>query len=420
LTGPTGSPDRGYYARFATAIALGLLLVVGWAGPPGTAGAHAPSVRPGSFSLSLSASPVSGPAPLLVQFQAAVAPSTTSATFNWSFGDGTGLNVTAVGSSSPSHLYRDPGLFTASVAAYSSGGSTNASVHLRVDPGNLSVGIAADPPGGPAPLTVHFTVVISGGSGTYKSILWSFGDGDNGSGADILYTYAHAGSFPVSVNVTDELGHSAVATTSVVVDAGSAVSGGGDGGPALSTPLLLTLVALVGLLVLGLVVYGLYSIRPYRRLRSGSSPAVPDGTPEGEIGGGAASTSPELVSPVVFGVSASPPDATTTVAGPNRSDASSDPRLSERILAHLYWRGRTDSHGVPRFEATQNGIAEALGLRQSVVSKVVSRLVAAGVLRTELLHVTGARRRVKVYTLTARGEAFARSLRPPGDRSPPR
>jgi len=86
-------------------------------------------------------------------------------------------------------------------------------------------------------------------------------------------------------------------------------------------------------------------------------------------------------------------------------------RLSLRIVTHLALAGISPSDGIARFESTQRGIAKALSITQGAVSKILRPLVAAEVIRAERRHVRGLDRRVKSYTLTARGDQLALGVR---------
>jgi DNA-binding PadR family transcriptional regulator len=56
-------------------------------------------------------------------------------------------------------------------------------------------------------------------------------------------------------------------------------------------------------------------------------------------------------------------------------------------------------------------MASALGVSQGAVSNALTRLVDGGALEVQRVHARGRMVRVKVYTLTARGEELVRRLR---------
>jgi DNA-binding MarR family transcriptional regulator len=77
----------------------------------------------------------------------------------------------------------------------------------------------------------------------------------------------------------------------------------------------------------------------------------------------------------------------------------------------VYRQGALGPYEVAPVELCQLGIVRALDVRQSALTKVLTRLVAAGVLATDRRHVEGQPRRLKVYQLTPLGESLARDLR---------
>jgi len=86
-------------------------------------------------------------------------------------------------------------------------------------------------------------------------------------------------------------------------------------------------------------------------------------------------------------------------------------RLSQRVVLQIYRQGALGPHEVAPVELCQLGLVGSLGVRQSALTKVLTRLVAAGVLATDRRHVEGQPRRLKVYQLTPLGESLARDLR---------
>ena len=84
---------------------------------------------------------------------------------------------------------------------------------------------------------------------------------------------------------------------------------------------------------------------------------------------------------------------------------------SQRVILHLSRQPRLGYGDVAPPEITQAGMTEALGVPQPALTKVLARLVDGGALLVTRTHVSGAPRRLKVYQLTAHGEAIARDLR---------
>lgn len=93
----------------------------------------------------------------------------------------------------------------------------------------LQVSIQANPSTGTAPLTVSFTSYPSGGTPRY-SYQWSFGNGDSSTAANPSETYTTAGTYTVSLVVTDAMGRTQSSSATVTVNAPSNGGGGGGGG----------------------------------------------------------------------------------------------------------------------------------------------------------------------------------------------
>ncbi len=395
--------------RVGPSVLLAAVLLAG--AVAGAAGGASAQPHPAGVGLALTADPTRGNAPLVVAFLASLTPSSTAASFNWTFGDGTWYNQSATGSSSPVHAYDSVGTYLAHVSVNASGGSANASLTIEVVAENLVASIEASPLNGTAPLTVHFVAAISGGTGTYESILWAFGDGDSGSGPDLNYTYPVSGTFQVNLTVTDTSGHSVRNQTTIDV-AGVLPPDRGSAPPSAleaAVPYVLTAAALLAVCAVGALSY-----RAAVRRRAGTVEAPPGATaeplgPPGPVAVASVEGAPEPLARAGEGTAAAGPDAALDESR----------RLSERILIHLLWYGRPGPEGSARAEASQQGMARSLNSGQNTISKALSRLVDAGAVRVELQHVPGAPRRVKTYALTPRGEAVARSLtRGPGEGRP--
>ncbi|OPX66244.1 MAG: PKD domain protein [Methanoregulaceae archaeon PtaB.Bin056] len=151
------------------------------------------------------ASPLTGPHPLNVQFNDTSAGLVTS--WLWYFGDNTSTNL-----QHPLHQYTVPGNYTVTLTVANSTGS-----NTLEKPGYILVtntppvaGFTAAPLSGHIPLPVQFTDTSTGIVTTY---LWDFGDGNTSSDSNPLHTYHTPGSYNVSLVVANDGGSN---TTSAV------------------------------------------------------------------------------------------------------------------------------------------------------------------------------------------------------------
>jgi PKD repeat protein len=149
----------------------------------------------------------------------------TLTSFAWLFGDGaSGSGVTTA------HTYAVAGNYTATLTVTDSSGAINSS--------NVAVQIIPAPvarPGGPYSGKVGVAVSFNGSASTAPpgqllGFTWNFGDGTTASGATSSHTYASAGTFTVSLTVTDDTAGTSTATTTATITAGPA-PGGESGSP---------------------------------------------------------------------------------------------------------------------------------------------------------------------------------------------
>lgn len=402
---------------------------------------HAGPTPSSGLAISLTATPVTGVAPLLVDFVANASPQ-SGTNLSWDFGDGHGLNGSASTASSPAHWYYTAGTFVASVTATGSTQSASANVTVRVLSSVVQVIAKANLTTGSVPLTVAFTATASGGTGTYDRFLWQFGDGGSGSGISVNYTFQRPGQFGISVNVTDSQNHSGVGRVFVkaVTAADSPANTTDAGSPILSAAGWAALAVIA--IALSSVAVGIYLVRrnPWgsgsRRRKNGQPPSPADGESPARAGPTGASSPESWTTSTPSGLA--PEEGTELPAfeatptaelpfgfvGPAEDRASSEGataranvptraarQLSNRVLVLLSGEGTLSPNELPGPRRTQAGIAQALGTQQNVISKVVNRLEAAGVISSQTRHVRGQSRRMKVYVLTARGEMVARELR---------
>jgi PKD repeat protein len=135
----------------------------------------------------------------------------------WNFGDGdTASGVT------PVHAYAAAGSYTVRLTVTDNDGLTNsASTTAQVSDGSgLQPPVSS--PAGPYHGTTASPVAFDGSAssdpdGTIVSYDWTFGDGGTASGAKPTHVFSTAGTYTVTLTVTDDTGLKATATTSASI-----------------------------------------------------------------------------------------------------------------------------------------------------------------------------------------------------------
>lgn len=88
------------------------------------------------------------------------------------------------------------------------------------------------------------------------------------------------------------------------------------------------------------------------------------------------------------------------------------PRLTvqEKILLHLLEHSKSEDRFEVPYSLTQDGIAEAVGVKRSYVSQANREMIEKGIAAEKLSHVKGEARRRKTYFLTPEGMTQAKKL----------
>lgn len=136
------------------------------------------------------------------------------ATYAWSYGDGSsGTGVTS------QHTYAAPGTYTITLTVTDDRGGSNATSFDVTVSGPPNVPPAAAFTSSTNNLKASFTSTSADSDGVISSQSWAFGDGATALGATAEHTYASAGTFTVTLTVTDDKGASTQISHDVVTTA---------------------------------------------------------------------------------------------------------------------------------------------------------------------------------------------------------
>lgn len=176
------------------------------------------------------AEPQEGAAPLRVNFTANAADADgDTVTITWDFDIADGIGSDAIGPFAE-HTYPGGGTFTAMAVVKDPSGATatgTATIRVTGEPGaGPAVFIVAEPTEGKAPLDVEFEADTSRMSTEPESYSWDFGDGtEPASGRNVSHTFERAGTFTVTLRVTDDRGVEWESTVVIRVEKGGGTPG---------------------------------------------------------------------------------------------------------------------------------------------------------------------------------------------------
>ncbi len=144
------------------------------------------------------------------------------ASYAWNFGDASSGSNTAA-TQNASHTFSAAGTYTVTLTVTDNGGATN-SANRQVTVSDIpNTPPTADFSFDCTNLVCAFTDLSADADGSIATRSWDFGDGQQGTGAAPMHTYAAAGTYNVTVSATDNGGASTTsAAQAVTVTASSA------------------------------------------------------------------------------------------------------------------------------------------------------------------------------------------------------
>jgi PKD repeat protein len=188
-----------------------------------TASASSPAAAPGT-TLTFTAAPFNG--------------SGSYTTITWTFGDGTSASGPNI-----KHLYSAVGNYTVTASVSDTNGG-QAAAQVAVEVSSLVVVLGTVPTSSASTHQVlSFSASASGGAGGPYNYTWSFGDGSTGYGASVSHQFTTAGTFHVTLQVSDKLGATHLSTLNAIT-----VTAPATPAPLVTAPLLLLIAAILGLL----------------------------------------------------------------------------------------------------------------------------------------------------------------------------
>jgi PKD repeat protein len=115
----------------------------------------------------------------------------------------------------PTHTYSTAGTYSVSLTVSNATGSASASkTNYIVVAVPLTADFTASPTSGTAPLAVSFTDVSTGAPTSWS---WNFGDGNTSTQQNPTHTYSTAGTYSVSLTVSNATGSATASKTNYIV-----------------------------------------------------------------------------------------------------------------------------------------------------------------------------------------------------------
>ena len=175
-----------------------------------------PNVAPAA---SFTTSPDTGIAPAQIAFTSTSTDSDGSITSTqWDFGDGTSASGVSV-----SHTFTTAGTYTVSLTVTDNeGAASQTSSQIVIAANRLpTASIDIDRETGFAPLEINFSGTGSTDEdGSVTDYAWDFGDGVTAGGETVTHIYENAGTYTVTLTVTDDKGGTDTVTAQVVAKEG--------------------------------------------------------------------------------------------------------------------------------------------------------------------------------------------------------
>jgi PKD repeat protein len=232
-----------------------VLLVLGVAGLMQANAGVSPQYN---ITATIQASTSQGPAPLTVTFQAVISGAGTHDTFTYSWNFGDGQTSTAA---SPQHVFTNPKTYTVSLTVTDVTAKQNvvAQSYNIIATGGVSVVQSSITATNEGSGLYQFSASASGGTPPY-TYHWSFGDTNTGVSTTqtIEHTYTKAGTYTVTVFVTDNNGLTSNSATYQLTVSTSPASTNGASNSGTDYTWLIVVVLVVVAAILGVLIWRKY------------------------------------------------------------------------------------------------------------------------------------------------------------------